>query len=98
MSINHNPLIFIHKPKTAGTTFHFILSREYKDCASYWLPSNNAGSGEKYLADLSLETREAIKLLRGYMYYGLDKYLSGSPRYITFLRNPVSRFYPIIDI
>ena len=87
----NNPLIFIHIPKTAGSTFHFILSREYKGRGSYWLPANNAGSGEKYLEKMPEERRSAIRLLRGHMYFGLDHYLCDSPDYITFLRNPVSR-------
>ena len=83
------PLIFLHIPKTAGTTFHAVLSWQHLGRPSYWIPPEDLHA-ETFRA-LGKERREQLRLLRGHMYYGLDAYLAEGARYITFVRDPVRR-------
>ena len=93
VNISRNPHIFIHIHKTAGTTFNSILSREYRAVPSLWMPpTNDIGSGENIMEMLSEEELHQLRLLRGHIYFGLHKFLSGEqPVYFTFMRNPVNR-------
>ena len=47
-----NCLVFVHIPKTAGTTFNFILSREYRLQDTIEVPSNVTDLEPVYLSSL----------------------------------------------
>jgi hypothetical protein len=85
-------LIFLHIPKTAGSTFHTILGNQYKKSAT------KAVLGARYkdeniaqFISAPLEDKAHIKLFKGHMPFGLHEYIPAPCRYITFLRDPVER-------
>lgn len=90
--VNDETLIFLHIPKTAGSTFHSILKKKYKDRhvqnvfgARYSTPN---------IADFikrPLSEKTHIKMLKGHMPFGLHEYLPGPAKYIAILRDPVER-------
>ncbi len=84
------PVIFLHIPKTAGTTLLNILDRQYPPEIVYSFGADAHASVAEFQA-LDEEKRSAIRLLRGHMAYGLHDYLPGSPNYFTVLREPAAR-------
>jgi hypothetical protein len=82
--------IFLHIPKTAGTTLLSILDRQYPKQAIHSFGGDAHVSVAEFKA-LDDESRAQIRLLRGHMAYGLHEYLPGSVVYFTVLRDPVAR-------
>jgi hypothetical protein len=82
-------VIFLHIPKTAGTTFNSILSWLYLGRPSYWISPDDLHASE--FKALPVASRSCLELLRGHMYFGLHEYLAQPATYITFLRKPIAR-------
>ena len=83
-------VIFLHIPKTAGTTLLRILDRQYPPEVVHSFGADAHQSVVEYKA-LGEETRNKIRLLRGHMAYGLHEYLPNAAGYFTVLREPVAR-------
>ena len=86
------PLIFLHIPKNGGSTFHRLLSQLYSEDA-IWNVNGATMDNQSIRAFVEAPpaTCDRIRLLKGHMPFGLHRYLPGNPRYVTFLRHPVSR-------
>jgi hypothetical protein len=87
-------IIFLHIPKTAGTTFLSILLREYKsDNISYLYGDKTIRSMDAIDKFKGLPERERMKIrvLIGHMKFGLHEYMQQPVTYITFLREPIER-------
>jgi hypothetical protein len=86
-------LIFLHIPKTGGTTLNYILEQHYSREESFaTFPSrlhpNGSIEGFKSLPDAE-KTR--IKVLYGHMGFGLHDYFARPAVYVTVLRDPIER-------
>lgn len=82
-------VIFLHIPKTAGTTLHTILERQYEAHTIFTIDND-----KKYIDDfkqLSESQKEKIRLLKGHMYFGLHESFPQPSTYITVMRDPVER-------
>lgn len=81
-------LIFLHIPKAAGSTLHSVLERHYnrRNYCTISIPEQL-----ETFKKLPEEVRQHIKLLKGHMPFGMDRYLFGPTKYITLLRNPTER-------
>lgn len=81
--------VFLHIPKTGGTTLSAIFRRNYKpgellDHESLaYVPVNWEG--------LSEEQKKNIKGISGHYYYGIHESFADSATYFTILRDPVER-------
>lgn len=85
-------LIFLHIPKTAGSTFHMILNARYKKKAIRNVFGSRYSEPEiKAFIEESAGDKQAIKLLKGHMPFGLHTYLPQRAKYISILRDPVER-------
>ena len=87
--MNTKTTIFLHIPKTAGTSFNSALSLQYAG-----KPSLHVNVGDRHCSELgSLPNaeRSRIKLLRGHIYFGAHRLLTQPSKYITILRNPAER-------
>jgi len=85
-------LIFLHIPKTAGSTFHMILNKRYKPHEIKNLFGSRYSEPEiKSFIEAPVETKKNIRLLKGHMPYGMHNYLPDESKYISVLRNPVER-------
>lgn len=85
-------LVFLHIPKTAGSTFHTILGERYPTVTTMNLFGSRYSDPEiKRFIELPEVTKSKIKLLKGHMPFGLHQYLPGTSKYISILRDPVER-------
>lgn len=84
------PMIFLHIPKTAGTTFLEILRREYQDGFHRVPEDRRLVDPIHYLRSLPPDQRRRITALTGHIPFGVHREL-GISRYVTFLRDPVER-------
>jgi hypothetical protein len=80
--------IFLHIPKTAGTTLNHIMERHYPP---HQIFSFGPVDGVEAFTELPLKQRHAFRLVRGHMPFGLHAYARPPYRYFTMLRNPVER-------
>jgi len=80
-------LIFTHIPKTAGTTLHFILERQYGGVKSYTEPDINANR----FSSMPAKKRAEMKLIKGHILFGVHKYCHQPVSYIAMFRKPQDR-------
>ncbi|MCM3869125.1 MAG: sulfotransferase family 2 domain-containing protein [Pyrinomonadaceae bacterium] len=86
---NDRGLIFIHIPKTAGSTLRPIMDRHYPRpaiCKLDFLPRDL----DAFLR-LPDQARLRIRVLQGHFPFGLHEHLSVPADYLTLLRDPVNR-------
>jgi hypothetical protein len=90
-NLDHN-LIFLHLPKTGGSTLHAYLERQYnlENTFTIKVVNKNELNTQEFIS-LNDSERKKIKLLKGHMNFGLHKYLYGESKYMTFLRKPEER-------
>jgi hypothetical protein len=81
-------IIFLHIPKTAGTTLYRIMDRHYQKKSIYTIWQDGTLDEFKQLNEAR---RSHIRLLRGHFGLGLDELLRGPTAYFTFLREPIER-------
>jgi len=90
--MNNHPFIFLHVPKTAGTTLRAIIERQYLGRDIYTIyddaPDHHSTSD---LEELDEEARDRILVFCGHVPFGLHKRIGGALRYFTLLRDPVER-------
>ena len=85
-------LIFVHIPKTAGTTLSTIIARQYRPTdifvfkSSVPLPQAIDDFGK-----MPESKKTKFKVIQGHFYYGLHDLLPQKCSYITMLREPVDR-------
>ena len=84
-----NTIIFLHIPRTGGTTFRDILERYYH--SRNVIEINNFINTEKNIKSITKERRSSIHLIKGHLNFGIHKWIDGPYKYITFLRHPIKR-------
>lgn len=82
-------IIFVHVPKTAGTTIRAIIAGEYSDPTKVLL---GPGTGDQLhaIGAMSPEERNEIEIIAGHVPHGFPN-LADDPRYCTLLREPIDR-------
>ena len=85
-------LIFVHIPKTAGTTFRAILEKNYKNKLAYEVKWPNEIEDIKLFQQLPQDKRNSYDLIFGHLTIGIHEYLTRPFKYVAFFRDPVSRF------
>jgi hypothetical protein len=88
-------LIFIHIPKTAGSTLHRIIHRHYRAGELYH--TDRQPQGWHTFSQWSEAERAKIKLLMGHIEMGAAAFLPHSAHYFTMLRNPLRRAVSYYD-
>lgn len=86
-------IFFMHIPKTAGTTFRYIIQYQYKPNAIYELYDHSITHSQRLdkLLNLSWPRKQQIKIVNAHFGFGLHEFLHRPYTYITFLRNPIDR-------
>jgi hypothetical protein len=83
-------VIFLHIPKTAGTTLDQIIYRHYRYLQVYETGINSQAGVEAY-KKMNDEVKRDYKFLKGHMDFGIHQHIPGSYAYFTFLREPIDR-------
>ncbi len=84
-------LIFLHIPKTAGTTLNRIIEWQYDPRLIYTVDPYQIRATVGRLATLPEERRRRLRVVRGHLLYGVHERLPQGGTYITMLRDPVKR-------
>lgn len=84
------PLIFLHIPRTGGTTLTRIARRQYPANQIYMIDSRDPAGSAAALSSLPWFAREQLSLVAGHAAFGVHHQV-GSGRYITLIRDPVQR-------
>ena len=90
--MDQRALIFLHIPKTAGTTLNRIIEWQYNPLSIFTIDPYGVRATAERLHELPEERRRRLRMVRGHCYYGLHKLLPQGATYITMLRDPVKRF------
>ncbi len=85
-------LIFLHIPKTAGTTLNRIIEWQYNPLSIFTMDPYRIRATPERLKQLPEARRRRLRMVRGHFYYGVHEYLPQGSTYITMLREPVARF------
>ena len=84
-------ILFLHIHKTAGTTLHRIIEREYNPFRIYTILGGAIEWSINHFKQLPERRRAALQVVKGHMSFGLHEFLPQPCTYITFLRDPVER-------
>ncbi len=90
-SSNDPALIFLHIPKTAGTTLNRIIEWQYDPRLIYTVDPYQIRATVGRLQSLPEERRRRLRVVRGHLIYGVHDCLPQGGTYITMLRDPVKR-------
>lgn len=80
--------IFLHVPRTGGTTLAGIIGRHYSPNSILRLYESEFG---EELADIPSSQAHQIEVVIGHFYFGAHAFCRRRSRYITLLRDPVQR-------
>ncbi len=85
----NDTLIFLHLPRTGGTTLRDILSKQYSDHETF---------ENKTLLDTDENFNESLvnqmsryNLIKGHVYFGVHTFIPQTCSYFSMMRNPVER-------
>ncbi len=83
----HEKFIFLHIPKTAGTSLRALVEQAYPaDACVHIYQANSTDFYETIRHDV-----DKAKVLYGHTSYGIHRWFGIEPRYITFVRHPIAR-------
>lgn len=93
------PIIFLHLPKASGTTFRYIIDREYGAANVLNIPVYGVPV-EEFLDRLGPARLAEYNAVVGHVPFGIARYFGPAFRYVTIVRDPVeraiSRYYHIL--
>src|ERR1700716_4282688 len=87
MPDGNEALIFLHIPKTGGSTLYKILKNHYSRAQTVTLDSPKIAR----IKTLPAAQRGRYRLLHGHLHFGLHRFIPQASTYITLLRRPVER-------
>src|SRR6266581_2281326 len=85
-------LIFLHIPKTAGTTLNRIIEWHYNPLSIFTIAPYGIRATAERFKTLSEQRRRRFRVVRGHLFYGIHEFLPQGATYITLLREPAARF------
>lgn len=90
-SVDREALIFLHIPKTAGTTLNRIIEWQYNPVSIFTVDPKGIRATIARFKTFSDERRRRLQVVRGHLLYGIHEFLPQGATYITMLRDPVAR-------
>jgi Sulfotransferase family len=91
MKSDDETVIFLHIPKTGGTTLQHILEQCYPGDQICTFKDPNRDAQIENFKRSAAGRREPYRLIQGHLSFGFHRYVPGRSTYITFLREPVAR-------
>jgi len=90
-AVDREALIFLHIPKTAGTTLNRIIEWQYSPFAIFTMDPHRIRATAERFQRLPEARRRHLQVVRGHLFYGIHEFLPQDATYITMLREPVAR-------
>jgi Galactose-3-O-sulfotransferase len=84
-------LIFLHIPKTAGTTLNRIIEWQYNPLSIFTVDPHHIRATTERFATFPEQRRRRLRVIRGHLLFGIHELIPQNSTYITLLREPVSR-------
>jgi hypothetical protein len=84
-------LIFLHVPKTAGTTLNQILWRQYQSRIVHRIQKIIPGRSVEDFRAMTEAEKSRVRIVTGHIDFGFHEFLPRPCEYITILRDPVDR-------
>ncbi len=84
-------VIFLHVPKTAGTTLNRLIEWEYPILQMYSVDPVLSKWSRQHLKKLSRRRLSQLRMFKGHLVFGVHELLPQPASYITVLRDPVDR-------
>ncbi len=84
-------VIFLHIPKTAGTSLQQLINRQFSTKLVYELDNRDARKSMEIFQNIPNEEKKQYKVVLGHMWFGLHNFMPQSSTYITILREPIDR-------
>ena len=84
-------LIFLHIPKTGGTTFRKILEGNYSWKEILTFGDANHSAEIECFAKSPESARARYRLIQGHLYFGFHRLVPGDSSYVTWMRDPIAR-------
>ena len=91
MSDPQPTVIFLHIPRTGGTTLDKLPERNYSSNQILNVYDSDRDQQINQFANLSESRRANYKCVKGHLFFGFHKLVPGPSNYITFLREPIGR-------
>ena len=87
----HSPTmeVFLHIPKTAGSTLKWVLAHEYPGEATIHGDNAPFRNVIRQLQNMDPDQLELVRLYSAHVPFGVHWYLPKPSSYFTFLREPV---------
>jgi hypothetical protein len=89
--VDREALIFLHIPKTAGTTLNRIIERQYSPFVIFTMDPHRIRATAERFKQLPEARRRRLQVVRGHLFYGIHEFLPQGATYVTMLREPVAR-------
>lgn len=90
-ALERKALVFLHIPKTAGTTLNRIIEWQYNPLRIFTVDPYRFRATIKRFETFSEKRRRSYQVVRGHLQYGIHEYLPQGAAYITLLREPAAR-------
>jgi hypothetical protein len=88
---NNKIIIFLHIPKTAGSSINSIINHVFdkEQIFDAYTITEDEKMQQKFINDIN--GKKSIKIIRGHYRFGLHEYIKDPSTYYTIFRNPVER-------
>jgi hypothetical protein len=97
MTSSARTLIFLHIPKTAGTTLYEIFDYSFRPAEILTFDGYNHPQEIPEFIRAPEAERGRYRLIKGHLDFGLHRDIPDSSTYVTFLREPISRVVSFYD-
>ncbi|HJT45262.1 MAG TPA: sulfotransferase family 2 domain-containing protein [Chthoniobacterales bacterium] len=91
MSPSARTLLFLHIPKTGGTTFRRILECNYARNEILTLNGADHSAERERFANSAEASRRRYRAVQGHLYFGFHQFVPSQSAYVTWMRDPVAR-------